>query len=53
MEEDEVTEGCWGRAAPLGMIVEARLNGAGAGKVSVEQGRRRRKYHSCMEGDDT
>ena len=42
----------WGgaSAAPLGLIVEARLNGAGAGKVSAQRGRRRRKYHSCMEG---
>lgn len=51
--------GCWGgkdrgreegSAVPLGVIVEARLNGAGAGKVSAQQGRLRRKYHSCMEG---
>ncbi len=35
---------------PLGLIVEARLNGAGAGKVSAQQGRQRRKYHCCTEG---
>lgn len=40
----------WGSAVPLGLIVEARLNGAGAGKVSVQQGQQRRKYHGCMEG---
>lgn len=39
-----------GSAVPLGLIVEARLNGAGAGKVSAQRGRQRRKYHSCTEG---
>ncbi|KAK5857583.1 hypothetical protein PBY51_010819 [Eleginops maclovinus] len=42
----------WGGmvGGPLGLIVEARLNGAGAGKVSAQRGQQRRKYHSCMEG---
>ena len=39
-----------GSVAPVGLIVDSRLNGAGAGKVSAERGRRRRKYHGCMEG---
>lgn len=39
-----------GAVVPLGLIVEARLNGAGAGKVSAQQGQQRRKYHSCVEG---
>lgn len=33
-----------------GADCRSRLNGAGAGKVSVRQGQQRRKYHSCMEG---
>lgn len=37
-------------SVPVGLIVEARLNGARAGKVSAQRGRQRRKYHSCMEG---
>lgn len=37
-------------SVPLGLIVEARLNGAGAGKVSAQRGQQRRKYYSCMEG---
>lgn len=32
-------EGGGGSAVPLGLIVEARLNGAGAGKVSAQRGR--------------
>lgn len=38
-----------GFAAPLGPIVEARLNGARAGKVSAQRCQQRRKYHSCEE----
>lgn len=43
----EKSGGC---SVPQGLIVEARLNGAGAGKVSAQRGQQRRKYYSCMEG---
>lgn len=51
--EDDRVGGGGGRGGPLGLIVEARLNGAGAGKVSAQRVRQRRKYCSCMEGQDT
>lgn len=52
-EESRLARKVWGGwrvTMPLGRIVEARLNGAGAGKVSAQQGWQKRKYHSCMEG---
>lgn len=52
-EKDRLARKVWGGwrvTVPLGLIVEARLNGARAGKVSAQQGQKKRKYCSCMEG---
>lgn len=46
-------KGGGGSAVPLGLIVEARLNGAGAGKVSVQRGQQRGGSITVAWKDDT